>query len=86
MTTRECTICRNSFKALGFARHRAMHMEERQRFTEKLVKKYGTCKICGRAMHHLEGIHTFVCRCGQREWYVERFLDSYYSTTMVNKE
>lgn len=46
------------------------------KFMVWIEKKYGTCSKCGRKMEHQKEIHTFVCSCGNRDWYVERLGDS----------
>lgn len=43
---------------------------------KRMEKKHGICPDCGLKMEHHKEIHTFVCECGKRVWYVERVGDN----------
>ncbi len=47
------------------------HME----FLKELDNTYEKCNSCGKQRKNLREIHTYVCDCGTREWYPERWED-----------
>ncbi len=53
-----------------------MEKKEIAKFNEELLLNYSICPECGLIREHQRYIHSFVCECGNKEWYCERIGDS----------